>query len=174
MVTEAGVVYLLGIVTESRGATTRPSSRAPPSGVRKVVKVFEYCKPSDDALPPPSGPGAEDTEDPVGVKPRRLSKRKIRAPAELERWLAELARPLVFTNGVFDLLHRGHVTYLARARALGAALLVALNARRLGAAPRQGRRSAAQRAGGPAGACVAALECGRRGDLVRRRHAAKR
>ncbi len=45
-------------------------------------------------------------------------------------------RPLVFTNGVFDLLHRGHVTYLARARALGAALLVALNgdasARRLG------------------------------------------
>jgi rfaE bifunctional protein nucleotidyltransferase chain/domain len=42
----------------------------------------------------------------------------------------------VFTNGVFDLLHRGHVTYLARARALGAALLVALNsdasARRLG------------------------------------------
>jgi rfaE bifunctional protein nucleotidyltransferase chain/domain len=45
-------------------------------------------------------------------------------------------RPLVFTNGVFDILHRGHVTYLARARALGAALVVALNsdasARRLG------------------------------------------
>jgi rfaE bifunctional protein nucleotidyltransferase chain/domain len=42
----------------------------------------------------------------------------------------------VFTNGVFDLLHRGHVTYLAQARALGAALVVALNgddsARRLG------------------------------------------
>jgi D-glycero-beta-D-manno-heptose 1-phosphate adenylyltransferase len=54
----------------------------------------------------------------------------------LGRWLAALPRPLVFTNGVFDLLHRGHVTYLARARALGAALLVALNsdasARRLG------------------------------------------
>ena len=32
----------------------------------------------------------------------------------------------MFTNGVFDILHRGHVTYLARARALGAALLVAL------------------------------------------------
>jgi rfaE bifunctional protein nucleotidyltransferase chain/domain len=51
-------------------------------------------------------------------------------------WIGSLARPLVFTNGVFDLLHRGHVTYLARARALGAALLVALNgdasARRLG------------------------------------------
>jgi len=47
-----------------------------------------------------------------------------------------MARPLVFTNGVFDLLHRGHVTYLAQARALGAALVVALNsdasARRLG------------------------------------------
>ena len=42
----------------------------------------------------------------------------------------------MFTNGVFDILHRGHVTYLARARELGAALLVALNgdasARRLG------------------------------------------
>jgi rfaE bifunctional protein nucleotidyltransferase chain/domain len=61
---------------------------------------------------------------------------KIRAPRDLERWSAQLARPLVFTNGVFDILHRGHVAYLARARALGAALLVALNsdasARRLG------------------------------------------
>ena len=37
------------------------------------------------------------------------------------------ARKLVFTNGVFDVLHRGHVTYLAEARALGAALIVALN-----------------------------------------------
>ncbi len=33
----------------------------------------------------------------------------------------------MFTNGVFDLLHRGHVTYLAQARALGASLVVALN-----------------------------------------------
>ena len=38
-----------------------------------------------------------------------------------------LARPLVFTNGCFDILHRGHVTYLAQAKALGASLLVALN-----------------------------------------------
>jgi rfaE bifunctional protein nucleotidyltransferase chain/domain len=42
----------------------------------------------------------------------------------------------VFTNGVFDVLHRGHVTYLERARRLGATLLVAVNtdasARRLG------------------------------------------
>ena len=47
-----------------------------------------------------------------------------------------MARPIVFTNGVFDLLHRGHVTYLAQARAHGASLIVALNddasTRRLG------------------------------------------
>jgi D-glycero-beta-D-manno-heptose 1-phosphate adenylyltransferase len=61
---------------------------------------------------------------------------KIRDPREHARWLGELERPLVFTNGVFDILHRGHVTYLARARAEGSSLLVALNsdasARRLG------------------------------------------
>lgn len=44
----------------------------------------------------------------------------------LSRILA-LPRPLVFTNGVFDVLHRGHVTYLEQARALGAALVVAVN-----------------------------------------------
>lgn len=38
-----------------------------------------------------------------------------------------LPRPLVFTNGVFDILHRGHVTYLAQARALGACLVVGVN-----------------------------------------------
>ena len=61
---------------------------------------------------------------------------RIRPPQELQRWVGLLTRPLVFTNGVFDILHRGHVTYLARARALGASLLVALNTaasvRRLG------------------------------------------
>ena len=57
-------------------------------------------------------------------------------PRELSQRAAQLSRPLVFTNGVFDILHRGHVTYLAQARALGASLVVALNsdasARRLG------------------------------------------
>jgi rfaE bifunctional protein nucleotidyltransferase chain/domain len=53
--------------------------------------------------------------------------RKIVAPAELASRLASAARPLVFTNGVFDLLHRGHVTYLAQARSLGHSLLVAVN-----------------------------------------------
>ena len=41
--------------------------------------------------------------------------------------VAALPQPVVFTNGVFDVLHRGHVTYLAHARALGASLVVALN-----------------------------------------------
>lgn len=40
---------------------------------------------------------------------------------------AALPQPVVFTNGVFDVLHRGHVTYLAQARALGGSLVVALN-----------------------------------------------
>ena len=53
--------------------------------------------------------------------------------------LAALPVPVVFTNGVFDVLHRGHATYLANARALGGSLVVALNtdasARRLGKGP---------------------------------------
>lgn len=61
---------------------------------------------------------------------------KIVPPQELADRAAKLQKPLVFTNGVFDLLHRGHVTYLAQARAQGASLVVALNSdastRRLG------------------------------------------
>lgn len=61
---------------------------------------------------------------------------KISLRSELPHRLAMLPRPLVFTNGVFDVLHRGHVMYLAEARNLGASLIVALNTdasvRRLG------------------------------------------
>ncbi len=64
---------------------------------------------------------------------------KICPRSSLADRLGLLPRPLVFTNGVFDVLHRGHVVYLAQARALGASLLVALNtdasARRLGKGP---------------------------------------
>lgn len=52
---------------------------------------------------------------------------KILPPEELAAKLARLPRPLVFTNGCFDILHRGHVTYLAQARALGGSLILALN-----------------------------------------------
>jgi len=83
--------------------------------------------------------------------------RKICDPGEVGGRVAQLARPLVFTNGVFDLLHRGHVTYLAQARALGASLLVGLNsdasARRLGKSGDRPVNPLADRA-----AVVAALE----------------
>ena len=52
---------------------------------------------------------------------------RIATPQTLPALLARLPRPLVFTNGCFDILHRGHVTYLAQARALGAALIVGVN-----------------------------------------------
>ena len=53
--------------------------------------------------------------------------RKFCPPAELAARVGALPRPLVFTNGCFDILHRGHVTYLAEARTLGASLVVGVN-----------------------------------------------
>lgn len=53
--------------------------------------------------------------------------KKSCTPDEFAGRVAALPRPLVFTNGCFDILHRGHVTYLAQARALGAALVVGVN-----------------------------------------------
>ena len=68
--------------------------------------------------------------------PAPAFEQKVCTPADFPSRAGALARPLVFTNGVFDILHRGHVTYLAQARALGASLVVALNSdasvRRLG------------------------------------------
>ncbi len=84
--------------------------------------------------------------------------RRICAPGDAATRAARLSRPLVFTNGVFDILHRGHVTYLAQARALGASLVVALNsdasAKRLGKGDDRPINTLADRA-----AVVAALGC---------------
>lgn len=83
---------------------------------------------------------------------------KICPPESLPARLSGLARPLVFTNGCFDILHRGHVTYLAQARALGASLLVAVNTddsvKRLGKGGERPINCLADRM-----AVLAALEC---------------
>ena len=69
-----------------------------------------------------------------------------------------LPRPIVFTNGCFDILHRGHIDYLERARGLGASLVVGINSddsvRRLGKGPERPFNHETDRA-----ALVAALEC---------------
>jgi D-glycero-beta-D-manno-heptose 1-phosphate adenylyltransferase len=92
------------------------------------------------------------------ASPALAFERKICPPALLPQRLAELKRPLVFTNGVFDLLHRGHVTYLAQAQALGASLLVALNTdasvKRLGKGDERPINTLEDRL-----AVIAALEC---------------
>ncbi|MBU1690870.1 MAG: D-glycero-beta-D-manno-heptose 1-phosphate adenylyltransferase [Gammaproteobacteria bacterium] len=56
-----------------------------------------------------------------------LFENKICTAGNLAEGIANLPRPLVFTNGCFDILHRGHVTYLAQARALGASLIIGVN-----------------------------------------------
>ncbi len=83
---------------------------------------------------------------------------KIVAPADLTAQLARLPRPLVFTNGCFDILHRGHVTLLAQARALGQSMIVALNSdasvKRLGKGDDRPVNTLADRL-----AVMASLEC---------------
>ena len=59
--------------------------------------------------------------------PAPAFEKKIVAFEDLKARAAALPHPVVLTNGVFDILHRGHVTYLAQARALGASLVVAVN-----------------------------------------------
>ena len=56
-----------------------------------------------------------------------LFERKIMTRDALAAARPQFASPVVFTNGVFDILHRGHVTYLADAKALGATLIVGVN-----------------------------------------------
>ena len=58
VVTEAGVVYLMGIVTEQEANDAVEVARTT-GGVRKVVKIFEYCKPSDEACRPSAPPPAQ-------------------------------------------------------------------------------------------------------------------
>lgn len=64
------------------------------------------------------------------------SQSRIRSLAGAVEWRAQAATPVVFTNGVFDLIHPGHVEVLERARGFGASLIVAINSdtsvRRLG------------------------------------------
>ncbi|MFZ2855899.1 MAG: adenylyltransferase/cytidyltransferase family protein [Rhodocyclaceae bacterium] len=83
---------------------------------------------------------------------------KIVAPSDLPGRCAALAHPLVFTNGCFDILHRGHVTLLAQARALGASMVVALNSdasvKRLGKGDDRPVNTLADRL-----AVMASLEC---------------
>lgn len=83
---------------------------------------------------------------------------KIVAPSDLAARLAQLPRPLVFTNGCFDIVHRGHVTLLAQARALGQSMLVALNTdasvKRLGKGSDRPVNALADRL-----AVIAALDC---------------
>lgn len=83
---------------------------------------------------------------------------KICPPTQLSARAASLDQKVVFTNGVFDVLHRGHVTYLAEARALGASLIVALNSdasvKRLGKGDDRPINTLEDRM-----AVIAALEC---------------
>jgi rfaE bifunctional protein nucleotidyltransferase chain/domain len=83
-------------------------------------------------------PGGEALSAPDPIPAPRYPA-KIAAYDDALARIGRLPRPLVFTNGVFDVLHRGHVTYLDQARSLGASLVVAVNSdasvRRLGKGP---------------------------------------
>jgi rfaE bifunctional protein nucleotidyltransferase chain/domain len=87
-----------------------------------------------------------------------LFESKVCTPDNLGERVTALPRPLVFTNGCFDILHRGHVTYLAQARALGASLVVGVNSdasvKRLGKGKDRPVNSQQDRM-----AVLAALEC---------------
>jgi D-glycero-beta-D-manno-heptose 1-phosphate adenylyltransferase len=86
---------------------------------------------------------------------------KVRSRAEAAAWRRSVAGPVVFTNGVFDLLHPGHVELLESARAEGVALVVGVNSdasvRRLGKGA--GRPLAPQDARARVLAGLAAVDC---------------
>jgi len=74
--------------------------------VLRIIRLFDY---------------------PDTMYPSPAFERKICPAGDLAARVAALPRPLVFTNGCFDVLHRGHVTYLAQARALGESLIIGVN-----------------------------------------------
>jgi rfaE bifunctional protein nucleotidyltransferase chain/domain len=98
----------------------------------------------------------------ISTQPAPAFEEQICDPLAAHERVQQLPRPLVFTNGVFDILHRGHVTYLAQARALGASMVGALNSdastRRLGKGADRPINPLADRT-----AVIAALRCA---DLV--------
>ncbi len=95
--------------------------------------------------------------DTTSLSPIFLSKLASRQDAVARVAALRTNGPVVFTNGVFDVLHRGHASYLAQARSLGGSLVVALNsdasARRLGKGPDRPLNNELDRA-----ALMAALE----------------
>lgn len=101
-----------------------------PSGSGGMVAVLQ------DPLPPLS---LVSTTINILLSPMPDFEEKIVSPVALAERVSRLPKPVVMTNGVFDILHRGHVTYLAQARALGASLVVAVNTdrsvKRLGKGP---------------------------------------
>ena len=104
VVTERGIVYLMGIVATRRRRCRRTDREhdVRRRSRRQAVRILQLSMSppvADEALPEPRYPA------------------KIATPADAIARIAALPRPRVFTNGVFDLLHRGHVTYLEQARA---------------------------------------------------------
>ncbi len=98
-----------------------------------IGRFLARCSGAPERLPASDDSGAMSSSATI---PPPAYARKIAAGADALARIRALPRPLVMTNGVFDVLHRGHVTYLDQARGLGAALVVAVNSdasvRRLG------------------------------------------
>jgi rfaE bifunctional protein nucleotidyltransferase chain/domain len=128
VVTDRQVVYLMGLVKR-----TKPTTRRRSPARRKACCASSSCSSR-------SARRFRASRAPVATTPATLPEprypAKIATTANALVRIAALARPLVVTNGVFDLLHLGHVTYLEQAKALGASLVVAVNSdasvRRLG------------------------------------------
>ena len=103
--------------------------KSEPSPVLEATHVFRTLA---DAVASPWFESLKATKisDEAKHMPAPGFESKICPMSELSGRVAALPKPIVFTNGVFDILHRGHVTYLAQARALGGSLIVAVNSDR--------------------------------------------